>query len=124
MAKPKDSERGANILNSPEERKKFKSALSTITHYYQQQDDLKESLKDTISDISEQFSIEKKHVTKLAKTMFKSNYQTLQDENRHFEILYELLVEGKLRDDHGDPLMDLAKEGPDDDLSNDDKDLE
>lgn len=110
MAKSKDTERGANILNSPEERKKFKSALSTITHYYQQQDDLKESLKETIDDIAKQFSIEKKHVSKLAKVMFKHNYETLQDENRHFEALYELLVEGKLRDDHNDPLMDIATE--------------
>lgn len=106
----KDTERGANILNSPEERKKFKSALSTITHYFQQQDDLKGSIKDTVEAVSKEFSIEKKHVMKLAKTMFNHSYETLQEENRHFELLYELLVEGKLRDDHNDPLMAIAME--------------
>ena len=116
------SERGVNILNNPDERKKFKSALSTITHYFQQIDDAKESVKETVEDVSTQYSIDKKHVRKLATTMFKHNYETLQDENKHFESLYELLVEGKLRDDHGDPLMMLVQENPDlDDAENDNK---
>lgn len=98
-----EAERGVNILNSPDERKKFKSALATLTHYFQQIDDAKESIKESVDDISKQYGVEKKQVRKLAAVMFKHNYETIQEENKHFEALYELLVEGKLRDD-GDPL--------------------
>jgi Asp-tRNA(Asn)/Glu-tRNA(Gln) amidotransferase C subunit len=124
MAKvQKQSERGANILNSPEERKKFKSALSTITHYFQQIDDAKESVKETVADIADQYGVDKKHVRKLAATMFKHNYESLQEENKHFEALYEIVIEGKLRGD-GDPLAAaLLADEPDDDASNDNKDL-
>jgi hypothetical protein len=108
MAK-KEKAVSMNIINDLEKRKEFKSALATLTHYLQQIDDHKEGLKEAVSDISEKYGVEKKHVRKLANTMFKHNYYTLQEENRHFEVLYELLVEGKLRDD---PSSDDPMEEP------------
>lgn len=91
--------KGANILNNPEERKKFKSALATVTHYLQQIDDTKEGMKETVEALSADYGLDKKVINKLARTMYKHNYGSLQEENRHFETLYELLIEGKLRDD-------------------------
>jgi DNA-binding IclR family transcriptional regulator len=83
-------------VNDLDERKKFKTTLATITHYFQQIDDVKEGIKETITDLSGTSGIDKKTIMKLAKTMYKHNYASLQEENRHFETLYEMLVEGKL----------------------------
>lgn len=91
--------KGVNALNDPEERKKFKTALSTATHYFQEIDDLKESLKENVADLSSQYGLDKKTIRKLAVIMYKRNYGSLQEENRHFEILYETVIEGKLRSD-------------------------
>lgn len=99
--------KGVNILNNPEERKKFKSALATVTHYLQQVDDTKEGMKETIEALSADYGLDKKTIRKLAVTMYKHNYGSLQEENNHFAILYETIIEGKLRDaadDASDPL--------------------
>ncbi len=93
---PKESK--GNILADPEARKKLKSGLATITHYFQQIDDLKESVKEGLGDLAAEYGLDKKAVRKLANTMYKHNYGSLQEEQRHFETLYETIVEGKLRD--------------------------
>ena len=95
--------KGKNALNDPTERKKFKSSLATITHYFQMIEDQKEGITETISDLSAEYGLDKKLIRKLATTMFKHNQSSLQEENRHFESLYEILIEGKLRDDK-DPI--------------------
>ena len=96
--KPQAS-KGANVLNSAEERKKFKTALAVTTQYFQQIDDLKESVTENIGDLSAEYGLDKKTIRKLATTMYNHSYATLLEENRHFEELYEQVVEGKLRDD-------------------------
>lgn len=62
----------------------------------QQIDDVKEGIKETIADLSSTTGLDKKTIKKLANTMYKHNYATLQEENRHFELLYETLIEGRL----------------------------
>lgn len=100
MTKPAlEAEKGANILNNPDERKKFKSACATVTHYFQLIDQQKESIKEQVAEISSQYGIDKKIVRKLITTMYKHNYSDILEENRHFEQLYELMIEGQLRDD-------------------------
>lgn len=102
-----------NIMADPEIRKKFKSALATVTHYFQQADDAKEGAKETVADLSAEFGVDKKLIRKLAIVMYKHNYGSLQEENRHFEVLYETVIEGKLRDADavaGDPLDEADEE--------------
>jgi hypothetical protein len=96
--KPQAS-KGGNVLNSVEERKKFKTALATVTEYFRQQDDAKEGVTETIADLSAEYGLDKKTIRKMATTMYKHSYATLLEENRHFEQLYEQVVEGQLRDD-------------------------
>lgn len=105
MAKKQNDTR-KNVISDPELRKKFKSALALITEYLRKIDDNKEGMTETIADISLEYGIDKKTVRKLASTMYKHNYGSLLEENRHFEQLYEQVVEGALRDpdDIGDPL--------------------
>lgn len=111
--KKQTSGQNSNILNDPDKRKKFKSAIVTITHYFDAIDAQKESIKETVDAISEEYGIDKKLVRKLATTMYKSNYASLQEENRHFELLYETIFEGKKV--ASDPLDEADEENVDED---------
>jgi predicted RNA-binding protein with EMAP domain len=102
---PKQAERGVNILNDPEEKKKFKSALAAITHELQMIDDRRESIKEQYGELSSMYGLDKKIIRKLATTMYKHNYTDVVDEMNHFQALYETLVNGKLSD-AADPLDD------------------
>lgn len=88
----------ADVPSSPSDRQKFKLMLVEMTKCMQKIDDEKESIKEIANSAQEQFSVKKKLVTKLARTMYKHNYADLQAENEHFETLYETLVEGKKAD--------------------------
>ena len=74
QSKQQPSNNKGNILNDPDKRKRFKSALATVTHYFQGIDDHKESIKETVEVISEEYWVEKKIVRKLASVMYKHNY--------------------------------------------------
>jgi hypothetical protein len=89
----------ADVPSSPSDRQKFKLMLVEMTKCLQKIDDEKESLKEIANSAQEQFSVKKKLVSKLARTMYKHNYADLQAENDHFETLYETLVEGKKTDE-------------------------
>lgn len=94
-AQPSKEQSIAKVVNNADEMKKFKTTLSTITHHFRQSDDAREAVKETIADLSANTGIDKKTIKKLANTMYKHNYASLQEENRHFETLYETLVEGR-----------------------------
>ena len=107
--KDQEASKGKNILNNPDERKKFKSSLSAITHQFQLIDDQKESIKEQVAELSAMYNLDKKIIRKMAATMYKHSYADVLEENRHFEELFELVVEGKLRSS-GDPLDDMIDE--------------
>lgn len=88
--------KGVSALNDVNERKRLKTGLATITHHLEQIDVQKESIKEAIDGISENSGLDKKTIRRLANTMYKHNYQSLLEENRHFESLYEIVVEGRL----------------------------
>jgi len=112
--KDQESSKGKNILNNPDERKKFKSSLSAITHQFQLIDDQKESIKEQVAELSAMYNLDKKIIRKMAATMYKHSYADVLEENRHFEELYETVVENRLRDDKYDPL-----DGEEDDMEDD-----
>lgn len=95
MARPKKEE-NTNVLTNPEDLKKFKQFLVTITHYLQIIDDQREAIKETVEEASGVFGIDKKIIKKLANVMFKHNYADIQEENNHFELLYEALIGGRV----------------------------
>lgn len=96
--KEKAEKENKNVLADPEMRKKFKQMLVVITEHMSIIDTHKESIKETVAETAANYGIEKKHVKKMASTMYKANYGSLLEENRHFETLYEVVIEGKLRD--------------------------
>lgn len=83
------------ITINPKERQELKTMLVEMTKLLQMNDDNKEALKDIATAGEEKFGIKKKHINKLAKTMYKHNYADLTAENEHFEFLYEAVIEGK-----------------------------
>ena len=102
MTKLKNGDR--DILIKPQDRKNFKAGLATITHYMQGIDDQRESIKETTDDLAATYGLDKKLVRKMAATMYKHNYADVQEENRHFELLYETVIEGKHTGSTTDPL--------------------
>lgn len=109
MAKQKDDNN--NILTNPQKLKEFKQCIVTITSYLQIIDDQKESIKETVADIVRDFGVDKSIIRKIANTMYKSNYADIQEENQHFEYLYEAL----------NPKKVLVQDPLDKDLDNDDE---
>lgn len=118
-SEPKQADKGGNILNDPEERKKFKSALAAITHELQMIDDRRESIKEQYGELSSMYGLDKKVIRKLATTMYKHNYADVVDEMNHFQQLYETLIAGKLTS-AGDPLDDEGS-GDEDEGSGDEE---
>lgn len=94
MANKKAPPSSIGSLNQAD-RQKLKAMLVEMTNCLQRADDERESLKEIAENAEETFGVKKKLVAKLARTMYKHDYEDLQEENRHFEFLYESLVEGK-----------------------------
>ena len=55
----------------------------------------KEAIKDIVEAAEAEFSIQKKYITKLARTIYKQNYDDIRQEASHFEDLYEAIAEGR-----------------------------
>jgi len=81
-------------MSNPEERKEFKALLVEITNCMLRMDSEREAMKEIVEAGKEKFEITPKLIRKLATTMYKHNYQSVTEENEHFEYLYESIVEG------------------------------
>lgn len=83
-----------SVPTDPNELKKLKLMIVEMTHAMSRADGEKEHIKTIASEAAEQFGIQKKLVNKIARTMYKSNYASLQEENEQFELLYESVTGG------------------------------
>ncbi len=82
-----------SIVVNPEDRKALKSMIVEMTNSLERIDGEKEHMKDIAEAAEDKFSIKKKYINKMARTMFKHNYADLQSENESFELLYESVIE-------------------------------
>jgi len=85
---------GVVIPSSPIDRQKIKTALTEVVNAMTQIKGHKDYIKETVDKVSKDFNIPKSIVSKLAKTMYKSDYAKIQAEYDDFESLYEVVVEG------------------------------
>lgn len=85
----------SDVFTNTVARQELKTMLSEMTRAMQRMDDEREHLKDIAKAAEEKFNIKTKIVRKLASTMYKHNYADWQQENEHFESLYETLVQAK-----------------------------
>jgi hypothetical protein len=83
------------IPSSPNDRQQIKLKIVEITNSFSKIDAEKDHIKEILSDAEAKFGIKKKLISKMARTMYKHSYDTLQQENEDFSTLYETLVEGK-----------------------------
>jgi len=82
------------IVVDPDDRRAMKAMIVEMTYCLQKIEDQREAMKDIATAAEEKFSIKKKFVNKMARTMFKHSYADLQSENESFELLYETVIEG------------------------------
>lgn len=83
------------VPSNPTDRQKLKSILTEVTRCMQRIDDERSAIKDLLADAAEKFDVDKKLLSKLAKTMHKRNYADVMHENESFETFYEILIEGQ-----------------------------
>ncbi len=93
--KKQPKEEKSNIITDPKKLADFKQVLVAITRDFQIIDDRKEAIKETVEEAATIYSVDKKIIRKLASVMYKSNYNDIQEENEHFSLLYETLIEAK-----------------------------
>lgn len=76
-------------IQSDADRKKFKDAITEISHSFTRMEAERDLIKEIVKDLSDNFQFPKKTITKIAKTYHKQNFtQELQD-HEEFESLYE-----------------------------------
>lgn len=78
---------------NPKDLQALKAMISEMTHCYSRIDGEKEQCKEIADAAAEKFGLQKKMINKIARTMYKRNYQSLQQENEEFEQLYESIAD-------------------------------
>lgn len=81
------------IPSNPADRQKLKAMITEMTLCMQKIKDQKDALKDIVTNVSKDFDLPKKHITKMAKVWFNRNYSEMLAENEDFETLYEAILE-------------------------------
>lgn len=80
------------IINSPEAKRRINGALKDISDLYIKIEAARDTIKQIIADFSEEFQIEKKLFTKMAKTYHKDSFSAEVQEKTDFEIIYETIT--------------------------------
>lgn len=81
------------LPSNPEDRKKIKSLLLEISGQFQMIDDKKAYIKDVTDDLHEKFKMPKKLIGKLARTVYKHDYDKVSEESELFNLFYEEIVD-------------------------------
>ena len=79
----------------PKKLQQLKAMIAEITYAYRDMDDKREQVKEIVKAASDEFSIKKTLITKIARTMYKHNYADIQAEQEEFELLYESVVDAQ-----------------------------
>lgn len=81
-----------SLPSNPADRKRLMTMLSEATYCKQRMDDERESIKDIVARVHEEFELPKKLVTKLINTLYKQDYADRVSEEEDFQFLYEAIV--------------------------------
>ena len=76
-------------VSSPADRKKILDAMREISNSMTRISAERDLIKETVKDLSDNFQVPKKTVSKIAKTYHKQNFSQAVAENEEFEELYE-----------------------------------
>ena len=75
------------------DKKLFKAALDVLSEHMRVIEDEREMIKGAIDDLSDQFSLEKKVIRKIAKAYHKQTFLDEKKSFEEFEDLYETVTE-------------------------------
>lgn len=88
------------LVLTEESKKAMLGVITELTHHLRNIDLEKEKMKEILDDAQGDFGIKKKYFNKMARVMYSEKFETLQQENSHFETLYEVIIgESKLNGD-------------------------
>ncbi len=76
-------------LSSDADKKKFHAAIVEISNSMTRVEAERDLIKEIVKDLSDNFQVPKKTVSKIAKTYHKQNFSQAVAENEEFEELYE-----------------------------------
>lgn len=75
------------------DKKVFKAALDILSEHFTTIEDEREMIKETIAELSDQFSLDKKTIRKIARTYHKQNFIDERKSFSDFEDLYEQIID-------------------------------
>lgn len=77
------------MISSPEDRKKFRDAINEISNSMTRTEAERDLIKEIVKDLSDNFQIPKKTISKIAKTYHKQNLSQEVSDHEAFVELYE-----------------------------------
>lgn len=80
------------LPSDPKERKKIRDAVYQMSGALQFIADKREFMKDVAKGLKEEFNIPPKVANKMARTVFKHNYQEVLQESSAFELYFENVI--------------------------------
>lgn len=83
------------MIFSTSDRNDIKIMLTEITHCLSNIEQETQAKKDIVKTINEKFGLKPTVINKLAKTMYKQNYQEINNQNDLFEFLYQSIINDK-----------------------------
>lgn len=78
-----------------EDKKKIKNAMQEASNSLLRMDAERDHIKHIIEDLSDNFKIPKKTLSKMIKVYHKQNFQTEVAEHEEFEILYQSVTKAE-----------------------------
>lgn len=82
-------------ISSPTDRLKIKKMLGEISGSMTRMEAERDLIRETIKEMSQQFQLPKKTLSRMAKVYHKQNYTQEVAEHEEFEDLYETIVQEK-----------------------------
>ena len=82
-------------ISNPADRVKIKKMLGEISGSMTRMEAERDLIRETIKEMSQQFQLPKKTLSRMAKVYHKQNYNQEVAEHEEFEGLYETIVQEK-----------------------------
>jgi len=80
-------------ISSPADRQKIKKMLAEISGSMTRMEAERDLVRETIKEMSQQFQLPKKTLSRMAKVYHKQNYTQEVADHEEFEDLYETIVQ-------------------------------
>ena len=82
----------SNVITNPEVLKAIEKALQELSNSMTRQEAERDLIKDIITNLCDDHSLDKKIIRKMARVYHKRSYTTEVQEHEEFEVLYENVI--------------------------------